>query len=66
MRHLALIVSRSEVNSGATDEGGAGVAAVGPAHVDLDNSIPTLEIGRLGAVGNNDAIQSLFVFQNTY
>ena len=48
---MAVFVSRGDVNSDAANKGVADVAAVGPSGVDLDNSIPTLEMGRLEAVG---------------
>ena len=48
---MAVFVSRGDVNSDAANKGVADVAVVGPSGVDLDNSIPTLEMGRLEAVG---------------
>ena len=50
-RLLAVFVSRGDVNSDTANEGVVDVAAVGPSGVDLDISIPTLEMGRLEAVG---------------
>ena len=50
-RLLAVFVSRGDVNSDAANKGVADVAAVGPSGVDLNISIPTLEMGRLEAVG---------------
>ena len=48
---MAVFVSRGDVNSDTANKGVVDVAAVGPSGVDLDISIPTLEMGRLEAVG---------------
>ena len=50
-RLLAVFVSSGDVNSDAANKGVVDVAAVGPSGVDLNISIPTLEMGRLEAVG---------------